>query len=283
MKSRLFAFALVSAGLAGCLRKPNPEDTVDGWSMARAALVKGDQCFALRADYCISDPEFVDAAIRPRLVDLYGGEMPARKVHVEAIVRAAINEYRRALMKPENVARVEELVKERYSNPKVALEPDEVNVDMGVVPGHIEPAPATLGLRMTASDYVDNGAWTEVEARKALIAYASKYPTAPRIRVAVTIARATGLGKRGLSVLAQREATRRVHRRRDSFDSSGKRRRARHHRSQARGHEALQAARADGGWSRRRLSHRSFRRPPRRLNAPARSPRPIRDLSRSPR
>lgn len=186
-------FALgVGLALAGCRRHTPPEEVVDGWALARKALTNGEQCFAARADYCITDPAFVDAAVQPRLDELYGGEMPPRKLYADAVVRAAVNEYRRAMMKPPNIARIEELVRERYHNPKVAIEGDEVVVDMGVVPGHIEPAVATLALRLAKSDLVENGSWKESEARRVLTTYAKKYPEKGRIRVAVTVVNAKG-------------------------------------------------------------------------------------------
>ncbi len=193
MSPRLVASLLLGLALGGCSRKPRPEETVDGWSMSRKALTSGQECFAGRPEYCITDPAFVDAAIKPRLDDLYGGEMPLRKLYVDAIVRAAINEYRRAMMKPESITKVEQLVKERYDNPKVEIKGDEVAADMGVVPGRIEPSIATLGLRLTKSELIDLGSWKEDEARRVLALFAKKYPDKTRVRVSVSIVTAHGM------------------------------------------------------------------------------------------
>ncbi len=186
------AVALELFGAAGCKRKPPPEETVDGWALARKALTSGRECFAARPEYCITDPAFVDAAIQPRLDELYGGEMPLRKVNADAIVRASITEYRRAMMKPENMLRVEELVRERYGNPKITMEGDEVVVDMGVVPGPIGPSLATSSLRLVSSELIENGSWKESEAHRVLSSFAKKYPEKRRVRVGVTIVSARG-------------------------------------------------------------------------------------------
>ena len=197
MSSRLAAALLFGLALAGCARKPRPEEIVDGWALARKALTGGDACFAARAEYCITDPAFIDAAIQPRLDDLYGGEMPQRKVYADAIVRAGVTEYRRAMMKPENITKVEALVKERYDNPKVESKGDEVVADMGVVPGHIEPAIATLGLRLTKSDLIESGSFKEDEARRLLVHFAKKYADKARVRVIVSIVTAQGMQTEG--------------------------------------------------------------------------------------
>jgi hypothetical protein len=191
--ARFAVFLLGLAVVAGCHRRPPPEEVVDGWALARKALTNGHECFASRADYCITDPAFVDGAIQPRLDELYGGEMPLRKVYADAVVREAVSQYRRALMKPPAIARVEELVRERYDNPKVSQEGDEVVIDMGVVPGKIVPSPATLSLRLLSSDLVENGSWKESEARRALASFAKKYPDKARVRVRVTIMTPRGM------------------------------------------------------------------------------------------
>lgn len=197
---RCIVGALVGASiaLAGCGPVP-ANDPVDGWALTRGALTSGKECFAGKPEYCITDPEFVDAAIRPRLDDLYGGEMPMKRLKVEGTIRTVARNYRRALIRPENVARVEELVKERYANPKITTTESEIALDMGVTPGHIEPSPATLGLRMTESSLASDGVWAEAEARRVLSETAASHPDRSSVRVTVVIP-----AKRGLSTLVYR-------------------------------------------------------------------------------
>jgi hypothetical protein len=176
----------------GCAKNP-ADERVDGWALTRAALTNGRECFAGRREYCITDPDFVDAAIKPRLDDLYGGEMPMKRLKVDGTIRSVRREYRRALLKPENIARVEELVKERYDDPKITLKGEVVSADMGVVPGHLVAIPASLSLEMASSPLVQGGLWAESEARRVLGDLASRYPTAAVIRVVVTIVADGGL------------------------------------------------------------------------------------------
>jgi hypothetical protein len=178
---------------AACTREPPASERVDGWALARASLTSGEHCFAGRREYCLDDPAFVDAAIRPRLDELYGGEMPLRRVHAEAVVRAAAQNYRRAQMTPANVAKVEELVRQRYENPRVSTSDEVISVDMGVVPGKLEGASATLGLRMAASEHVERGEWRRSELERVLQTYVGKYPEKKVVRIAVGVATERGI------------------------------------------------------------------------------------------
>lgn len=189
---RLLAM-FVATALAGCTREPPPSERVDGWALAREALTSGEHCFARRRDYCLDDPAFVDAAIQPRLDELYGGEMPKRRAHAEAIVRAAAEAYKRAQMRRENLAKVEELVRERYENPRVSTGDEQVSVDMGVVPGKLEGASATLGLRMVKSEHAVHGEWRRSELERVLREYDAKYPDKKVLRISVGVATDRGI------------------------------------------------------------------------------------------
>lgn len=183
----LSAVAL-AVGAAGCKRKPPPDQRIDdGWGYVRAELLRGEHCFAGRADYCITDPAFVDAAIQPRLDELYGGEMPLRRVHVEATARAAAIRYKRALVRPENVARVEELVADRYLHPVVRDDGDSVTVDMGVVPGTLRGNAFTATIGMVSSGVMESGEWAEDELRRTLARWANRYPEKRVVRVVVWV------------------------------------------------------------------------------------------------
>lgn len=171
-----------------CERHIPPEERVDdGWGVARQALTGGESCFAGRAEYCITEPSFVDGAIRVRLDELYGGEMPKRRAHVEATIRNAAILYKKGLLKPENVAIVQELVKEHYFNPTVTVSDDAVSVDLGVVPGVIEPRATTATLAMVSSEYVSGAEWSAKERAVSFGDYIGKYPDKPVVRVAVTV------------------------------------------------------------------------------------------------
>ncbi len=179
---------------ATCRQRIAPEDQVDGWPLARQALVNGDYCYAGRAEYCLDDPAFVDAALRPRLEELYGGKMPPRRAHVDAIIRAGAIEYRKTSLKGDNIARIEELVKERYLNPTLSTTEDVVSADMGVLPGKLEPVQATLSLRLVESEYLEKSAWSRAEIVRTMTGYVERYADKKVVRVAVTLPWNNGLG-----------------------------------------------------------------------------------------
>ena len=165
-----------------------PEERVDnGWEVARKALTGGESCFAGRPEYCITEPAFVDAPIRVRLDELYGGEMPKRRAHVEATIRNAAILYKKAQLLPANMAIVSELVKEHYWNPAVVTSDEQVSIDLGVVPGVLEPRATTSSLLMVSSEYVQGAEWVAKERATRFGEYLSKYPDKPIVRVAVTL------------------------------------------------------------------------------------------------
>jgi hypothetical protein len=179
--SMIFAIAVIAC------RRPSPDERVDGWKFVRAALTDGKECFAGRPEYCITDPEVVDAAVMPRLKVLYDGEMPERDIKVWALARAAAREYRRLLTRPENLARVEDLVRERYNAPVVSTDGTTVHVDMGVVPGKILAVEANHTLYLAASEDERDGLWSDAEARRVIADYAGRYPDKPDVEVKVTV------------------------------------------------------------------------------------------------
>ncbi len=172
---------------AGCSRRPPPEERVDGWPLARAALVSGEHCFAGRAAYCIADPAFLDAAIRPHLDDLYGGEMPERRSLVEATIRAAALRYRKAQLEPANVARVEALVRARYDASTIVREGEGATVELGVVPGPLVPQPRTSSLRIEPGPLAPNGDLARDELVRHLLAARAAHPEARVLRVVATL------------------------------------------------------------------------------------------------
>ncbi len=189
----------VTLGVAACKRRVPPEEQVDGWKLARAALTSGEHCLAGRPEYCLTDPELVDAAIRPRLVEIYGGEMPLRRAHVEAVIRAAATRYKREALRPENTAKIEELVSERYHAPVVTVTDDVVSIDMGVVPGMLEPHTATLSLTVQFSHVLDRGEWKRAELERVMLGALEKYPDHRTVRIALLVPT-----ERGLATLSYR-------------------------------------------------------------------------------
>ncbi|MFO0548288.1 MAG: hypothetical protein U0271_07880 [Polyangiaceae bacterium] len=173
---------------SSCNRRPPPDQLVeDGWAVARASLTDGHVCFAGRAEYCITDPDFVDAAIKPRLEKLYGGEMPLRRAHVEAVILAAEIEYRKQTMRASSIEKIEALVVERYANPKITVNGDLTSIDMGLVPGALEARRTTNTLAYAGSGFVDSGEWTASEISRTLGQYVAAYPQAAIVRIAVTV------------------------------------------------------------------------------------------------
>lgn len=189
MKSPAIAWLALAAVLAaGCKRRPPPDQLVEnGWEVVRGALTSGESCFAGRADYCLTDPTFVDSAVQPRLDELYGGEMPLRRAHVEATARAAAIRYKRAMIRPENLEKIEQLVSERYLNPQVTETGDSVVVDMGVVPGQLVGSEYSLTISMASSDLVVDGEWAEDELRRTLVSYATRFPEKRLVRLVVWV------------------------------------------------------------------------------------------------
>lgn len=187
--SLVIACLAFAAGLcASCTRRPPPDQLVEnGWEVVRAALTNGEACFAGRADYCLSDPSFVDAAIQPRLDELYGGEMPLRRAFVEATARAATLRYKRAMIRPENLEKIEQLVTDRYLNPQVTESGDRVTVDLGVVPGKLVGSEYSLTISMASSDLVVAGEWAEDELRRTLASYAARFPEKRVVRLVVWV------------------------------------------------------------------------------------------------
>jgi len=137
---------------------------------------------------------FVDAAVQPRLDELYGGEMPPRKVHVDAVIRAGAIRYKRTMMQPDNLAKVEELVKERYYAPKITETEDIVSIDVGVPPGILQGHPATLTVSVQSSDMMDRGEWKRSELERVLGEALTRYPDKKIVRVVLTSPSERGFG-----------------------------------------------------------------------------------------
>jgi hypothetical protein len=177
----------LTLAVAGAFACRNQREEVDGWALARNALTDGKECFAERAEYCLNDPALVDSAIRPRLDALYGGEMPKKKVYVDAVVREAVREYRRRCAEPANLRRIETLVAERYENPKAERRGDEFWIDFGVVPGKLSASRASFQIELRETPLAQKGRWTDAEARDKFVAALTKYPDEKQFVLVVTV------------------------------------------------------------------------------------------------
>ncbi len=190
------ALLLVVTMSTACTRKPPPDQYVrDGWGEVRAELTSGKHCFAEESDYCIKEETFVDAAIKPRLEALYGGEMPIRRAHVEATKRASALAYKKAQMTPAAIAIIEANVEARYQAPRIEATDELVNVDFGVVPGRLAGHPGALELTMEESNLAENGEWLEAELKFELTKFAKLYPDVPVVRLVVSVPTKVGLGR----------------------------------------------------------------------------------------
>ena len=195
--------ALVAAFAIACTRRPPPEERVDGWPLARAALTSGEHCFARRSEYCITDEAFVDGAIRPHLDDLYGGVMPERRALVEATIRDAALRYRKRMLEPDVAAKVEALVRRRYAEPVVRVEPELVTVDVGVVPGPLAPNPATSSLRLMSSPLAPEGDLDRAALVRLLGIGIERVPSAAVVRVLAMVPSGHALVARSYRWLAR--------------------------------------------------------------------------------
>ncbi len=194
MKAALTAIALLTC-LSACKRRPPPDQLVeDGWSEVRAELLNGTHCFAEDPAYCITEASYVDSAIKRRLEDLYGGEMPLRRAHVEATKRAAAIAYKKLQLAPAGLALIEATIEERYLEPTIKVSEQSVSVDFGVVPGKLSGHGGSLVITMDSSELAPGGEWLESEARRALVRYAQKHPDTALLRIKVKVPTSTGLG-----------------------------------------------------------------------------------------
>ena len=183
-----FAVGLVVALVCGC--EPSPDVEVDGWALARAALVDGDSCYADRPEYCIVEPEFVDAAITKALADRrWNGEMPKMSRQVDQVVRSARIDYQEASKTPEGLAKIEARVAEYYANPKVDADSDPalVNIDLGALPGRLTTQGRVDEIVLRDSPLIEEFRWKSSEAGRVLGEAALAHPSKPVVRVQLLI------------------------------------------------------------------------------------------------
>ncbi|MEX1365903.1 MAG: hypothetical protein AB1Z98_22435 [Nannocystaceae bacterium] len=180
-------FLVVAASCSsGCDASRRADEPVDGWAMARAALVDGKSCYAEAAVLCVTDEAFIDSAIEEALERRWKGTMPTTRRDVEQVIRSARGHYKTSLRSPVGRKAIEERVREVYEQPVVDTDtvPGIVSVDLGAVPGEVvEGLRKTIRLR--DSDLIDGFDWAAAEAGRQLAKYATKYPDAQEIRIEV--------------------------------------------------------------------------------------------------
>lgn len=161
---------------------PPPDVEVDGWALARAALVDGESCYDDRPDYCIREPAFVDAAIQGALDGRFGGVMPKMGREVEAVIRSARVGYQRASQEDARLREIEGLVAARYAAPVIdTSDPELVNVDLGALPGKL--AVRRFDIVLTDSPMVEDFWWASAEAGRVLAEHADAHPEKAIVRV----------------------------------------------------------------------------------------------------
>ena len=180
------------AALALLACSPREAREVDGWALARAALVDGESCYADRPDFCISDPAFVDAAIQGALDARHGGTMPKLDRDVEAVIRSARVHYEDASREPEQLLAIAKLVEARYAAPVIDADsdPELVNVDLGALPGELTLSGRTSTIVLKESALTEDFWWSSAEAGRVLARYAEAHPDKAVVRVEVLIPKA---------------------------------------------------------------------------------------------
>ena len=188
--SAALALTLVACGPA------KPPQEVDGWALARAALVDGESCYAERPAYCIQDPAFVDAALQAALDRRFDGQMPKFDKQVEQVIRSARINYENASQEPEGLAQITELVAANYAAPPVDTSVEGiVNVELGALPGELAVYGRVPTIVLSKSPLIEDFWWQGAEARRVLAKYAEAHPQAEVVRVEVDIPKGTGSDK----------------------------------------------------------------------------------------
>ncbi len=183
------SIAVVLVGVlagAGCEARPGADDPVDGWALARAALIDGKSCYADAAALCIADEAFVDSAIEEALERRWKGTMPTTRRDVESVIRSARGHYKTSLLAPVGRKAIEERVQHIYGHPVVDADtvPGIVSLDLGAVPGEVDEG-IRRTLRLGDSELIDTFDWAAPEAGRQLAKYAKAHPEAKEIRIEV--------------------------------------------------------------------------------------------------
>lgn len=193
--ARLRSSAALALALTAC-GPSKPAQEVDGWALARAALVDGKSCYADRPAYCIQDPAFIDAAVQDALDARFEGQMPKLEREVEQVIRSARIAYEDASQEPEGLAQITELVAAHYAAPSVDTRVEGVvNVELGALPGELAVYGRVPTLVLAESPLIENFWWQGAEAGRVLAEHAEAHPEAQVIRVELDIPQGSGSDK----------------------------------------------------------------------------------------
>jgi hypothetical protein len=152
---------------------PGTPSPVDGPAYIRARLFDGQSCYLRRAEYCVTEPAFVDPIV--------GSAAPATDVEANRALEQIRHDYELALESPDGLARVERLVADRFAHPIVTEGPDALDVDLGVLPGELYWWRGHVWTH--GPDY-----WKSADLAATLKRLAGEHPQATRIRMRVDVA-----------------------------------------------------------------------------------------------
>ncbi|KIG11612.1 hypothetical protein DB30_03110 [Enhygromyxa salina] len=183
--------------LAAACGPAKPDVEVDGWALARAAMLDGESCYADQPAYCIADPAFVDAAIQAALDGRFSGTMPKLGREVDKLIRSARVHYRDASRTPESLTRIEALVQAHYDAPSVdaSSDPKLVNVDLGALPGRLALRGRTDTIALAESPLIESFWWQGAEAGRTLAKYAIAHPDKAVVRIQLQIPKGSSSDK----------------------------------------------------------------------------------------
>ena len=167
----------VVALLAGC-GPPKPPMPVDGWKVARAALVDGTSCYPVGRSTASPNPMLWTRRSSRHWIRTSTGKMPGFDKEVEKIIWHARSKYRTSLLSPAGLAKTEKLVAAYYDNPTVdaTLVEGTVSVDAGALPGRLTVGGRVSTIMLSESDLVEGFRWKASEAGRKLARYATAHP-----------------------------------------------------------------------------------------------------------
>ncbi len=139
---RVFGVTLLSMGasvalaLSACSKTPDPPADDPRGTYRAAMLDDPDLCFYDRAEYCIRDPEFVEAVIDDA-IERNRGELPDRQRALKRFIFHNVSRYRSAQLETEEARnQVHALMVAHYENAPITINERSgvPMIDLGVVP-----------------------------------------------------------------------------------------------------------------------------------------------------
>ena len=180
--------------IVACDGGPSKRDEpVEGWPLAKAALLDGSNCYGKTPLLCLDDPAYIDASIQEVLDEKHGGTMPSIRGDVDAVIRSARSKYRARLQTEEGLKAQAARVREVYDNPTADTQtvPGTASYDLGALPGPLRDSRRNGPVVLASSDLMDGFEWSAAEAGRRLAQYAKASPDAAVIRLEVRAPRAS--------------------------------------------------------------------------------------------